>query len=267
MTVLHGLTGPVAPTFHLVCFPHAGGRADFYHPWHEYLPMGVAMSTVEYPGRGQRGGEPVAASIEELAEEAAAALAGRAEVPLVLFGHSMGALVAFEVAMRLSRPAAALVISSIPAPHLLHSRPPLPSRENEVWEHAHHLGGTPDPVYRNRLLRRLTLPALCADYALVNRYHYRSETLISCPIVACHAIDDPITETGQISAWRELTTSKFELKSFTGGHFYLSASWQTFASSLLSTFWPSIVPSPRGLSNERLCPEFGDRCGGLGVGS
>ncbi|MEU3766216.1 alpha/beta fold hydrolase [Amycolatopsis keratiniphila] len=251
MAVLHALAVPASPAAHLVCFPHAGGRADFYSPWLEHLPAYVAMSAAEYPGRGNRGGDPVAAGITALAEEVVAALepAGRARIPLVLFGHSMGALVAFEVALRLPRPAATVIVSSMPAPRLLRSRAPLPSCEDEVWDHAHSLGGIPDKVHSNRLLRRLTLPVLRADYSLVNRYRYTPGTVIPSPIVACHAVDDPITEAWQMSAWQKLTTAGFELKSFIGGHFYLSSTWRTFTGSLLPALRPSAVPAQRGESS------------------
>lgn len=236
MSAIRRFAAPEAPDVDLLCFPHAGGRADFYEPWQQYLPLDVALSAVEYPGHGVRAWETPADSIGELADDVVRALSGHPATPLVLFGHSMGALVAFEVASRLTPPPTVLIVSSMAAAHLAHLKPSLPSSDDDVWQHACSLGGTPERLHRNRLLRRLLLPSLRHDYGLVNSYRSEAGVPLACPVVACRAVDDPITESSQMAAWAELTTGPFELKSFSGGHFYLSTAWHTLAETAIPEF-------------------------------
>lgn len=234
MTVLHRFSASGATSTDVVCFPHAGGHAEFYKPWRDHLPTGMALHAVEYPGRGRRARETPAAALTDLADQAVRVLVTRQQdMPLVLFGHSMGALVAFEVALRLPQPPAALIVSGVAAAHLTHLCPPLPADDDDaVWQHACHLGGTPQQVHRSRLLRRLILPSLRHDYSLINLYRHTSGERLSCPVVACHAVEDPIVEREQQAAWTELTTGDFELKLFNGGHFYLSAAWDALTQTL-----------------------------------
>ncbi|MGW6930960.1 thioesterase II family protein [Lentzea sp. NPDC054927] len=221
MTVMRDLHVPEVISSTLVCFPHAGGRTDFFQSWPEHLPAGMAMKAVEYPGRGHRGWEQNAADLFDLVDQAVSALNTPQGSPLVLFGHSMGALVAFETTRRLSTPPAALIVSGKTAPNLA-ATPTLPSTDDEIWAHSYELGGIPDRLHRNALLKRLTLPSLRADYLMLNSYRHRSGPLLTCPIIACHALDDPITRASDLDRWGDLTESWFGLECFPGGHFYLT---------------------------------------------
>ncbi|MEV0054777.1 alpha/beta fold hydrolase [Saccharopolyspora shandongensis] len=220
------LTSHPSPKLNLVCFPHAGGNADFFAKWPANAVSGVQIHAVEYPGRGRRRDEPAAAEICPLADEIASHILALPSVPLVLFGHSMGSVVAFEVARRLadveSAPPHALVVSNITAPHRLHRRDPLPVTDDGVWEHSYSIGGIPKPIYRSRVLKNMMAPTLRADYEMLNRYRCDPSPQISCPVTVLHSDGDVLTTLDDASAWNELTVGTYSYRGFTGGHFYLT---------------------------------------------
>ncbi|MCM0679130.1 thioesterase domain-containing protein, partial [Micromonospora phytophila] len=158
------------PAARLVCFPHAGGTATFFRSWPQRLP-GVEVRAARYAGRQDRLADPFPASLAGLADELAGALAGLGEAPLALFGHSMGALLAFEVAVRLEErhgPAPVrLFVSGRPAPHRAPATALHRADEVGLLDEVTRLGN-PDPlVFADPDLRALVLPALRDDYRLV----------------------------------------------------------------------------------------------------
>ena len=208
----------------LLCFPHAGGGASSYRPWKVKLEDLCAVASVQYPGHENRRSERLATSLIELV----AALAGDLTAlsgPFILFGHSMGAVVAFELA-RLVRNgehanALALIVSGARAPqYRLHHQPgPDPSAE-EFLAQLQRLGGLPVEVESNQRLMDSVLPALAADAALFRRYSYQPAPPLSIPILALGGISDPQVSAEHLDAWREQTTGRFEMHQFEGGHFY-----------------------------------------------
>ncbi len=209
----------------LLCFPHAGGGAGSYRPWQARLEDLCEVACVQYPGHESRRSERLATSMAELvatlAKELEPALAG----PFVLFGHSMGAVAAFELA-RLLRNAGhagglALIVSGARAPQyrLNHQPGPDPSAK-EFLAQLQRLGGLPVEVESNQRLMDSVLPALAADAALYRRYSYHPEQPFSFPILALGGTSDPQVSVEQLNAWREQTTGRFEIQQFEGGHFY-----------------------------------------------
>ncbi|MET8030954.1 thioesterase II family protein [Streptomyces avermitilis] len=214
-----------APT-RLVCFPHAGGSAAYFHGVSRALSPTVEVLAVQYPGRQDRRHEPLIDSIDGLAARVREELAPWTDRPLALFGHSMGAMVAFEVALRLTADGT--------APNVLFaSGRRAPSRCREESVHLHddagimaelsRLDGTDAQVLTDPELREMVLPALRSDYRAVETYRYRPGPPLPCPVVALVGDSDPKTTVDEARAWGDHTAGPFELAVFPGGHFYLNA--------------------------------------------
>ncbi|MET9778972.1 alpha/beta fold hydrolase [Streptomyces sp. NPDC006367] len=220
--------GAVAPRVRLVCFPHAGGNAHLFHGWASRLPADVELLAVRYPGRQERIGEPCVTRMDELADRVFEALAPQRDLPLVLFGHSMGAAVAYEVAVRLEDPAAEgpgpalLLLSGRAAPHVTRPTALHRAADDVLVAGVTRLGTLGGDVYAVPELRKLLLPVLRADYRLIETYGRQRPPVLRAPVVAYLGDRDPgVTRTG-VEAWSELTDGGFTVRSFPGDHFYLA---------------------------------------------
>ncbi len=210
----------------LFCFPHAGGGALVYRAWRNELPDRFSVTPAQAPGREARIAEPpiddIAALIESLTEE----LRHWLDLPFVFFGHSMGAVVAFELARSLRRNALALPIalfaSGARAPQFReHYTPPPEPGDAEFIAELRRLEGFPAEILDNPEAMRLLLPALRADARLYRNYVYRPEPPFDFPIFAYGGLEDPNVRREHVEAWRQQTTGAFHLRGFRGGHFFL----------------------------------------------
>ena len=215
----------------LVCFPYAGGAASLYRRWRDAFPATVEVCAVELPGRGRRLGEPPISDITRLCDESIAALDQLpGNLPIALFGHSMGALIAFEMARRLDGRVAHLFASAAPGPGLRRHRPvnahPRPVSELTDDEFKHRLrslGGTPPQVLDNDEFMARFLPMLRADFLVIEHYRVDPEVRISSPItVFTGAADHGLTASdAAVLAWRERTTARARILELDAGHFFL----------------------------------------------
>ncbi|MEU8779588.1 alpha/beta fold hydrolase [Streptomyces sp. NPDC048606] len=210
----------------LVCLPHAGGSASFYAPVARAVPDFVDVLCVQYPGRQDRRSEPLVDTVEELADGVFTALLPWADRPLALFGHSMGASVAFEVARRFERERgeapAALFASGRRAPSA-HRRETVHLRDDRgIVEEVKSLSGTDTQLLGDEELLRMILPAIRADYRAAETYAPAAAEPLTCPLVAMVGDDDPKVTVPEAAAWAEHTTGPFDLRVFPGGHFYLA---------------------------------------------
>lgn len=211
----------------LLCLPHAGGSASYYHPMARALAPAADVLAAQYPGRQDRYAEPPAKSIRELAERIVEAVTGDDdERPLALFGHSMGAVVAYEAALLLEaagRAPVRLFVSGRRAPSAdwdgrqLHK-----AGDAELLESVRRLNGTDGQVFEDEELMRLVLSALRGDYKALETYEPRPGDRLTCPVTILTGDDDPVTTVAAARAWTGHTDGPTDLHVFPGGHFYLN---------------------------------------------
>jgi surfactin synthase thioesterase subunit/glycosyltransferase involved in cell wall biosynthesis len=208
----------------LFCFPYAGGGAAVFRSWAERLPPWIGVCPARLPGRESRLAEPPLEQIEPLLEALAEALGGHLDTPYAWFGHSFGALLAFELARRFEqegrpRPVA-LLVAGARAPQF--RRQPLPDAapdQQELLAELRELGGA--QLLDSEELRKLMLPALRADCTLARRYCYQPGPPLEAPIRAYAGAGDARLSREAVEAWKEQTRSTFRLRLFPGGHFFL----------------------------------------------
>ena len=218
--------GAVAdPELLLVCFPHAGGTPGFFKDWAALLPPGWKIRSACYPGRQERFAEPLIDAMDPLADGLTAALEPVLDVPLAFFGHSMGAAVAFEVALRLEarhgvRPLR-LFVSGHEAPHR-RTRPVHDGASDaELLAELRRLGHSGTDLMDDPGLAEIALPILRADYRIVEHYRPAPGARVNCPIMAYTGDQDTDCAPEAVAAWSELTAQGFAATTFPGGHFYL----------------------------------------------
>ncbi|MFB7370624.1 thioesterase II family protein [Streptomyces sp. NPDC056222] len=208
----------------LVCLPHAGGWASFFRPWTDLLPTAYDHRVVQYPGRESRMADPYVPELHELADQVAEALLPLRDLPLVLFGHSMGASLAYEVARRLEgrgHKLHHLVVSSHGAPGTRERGTVHTLDDAAFLDRIRELGGIDDAVLDHPELLELVLGPLRSDYRLIETYRPRELPVLSCPITAVRGDRETGHTPDQARAWGELTDGDFALITRPGGHFHL----------------------------------------------
>lgn len=236
-----------APRARLVCFPHSGGTASFYRDWPGLVPGDVEVLPVQYPGREERLREPLAGDMGELADRISDALAPEMAVPVTLFGHSLGAVVAYEVAVRLRDrcPAVphALVVSGHPGPGRERPGAWHSATDAELCAELLRLGGTRKEVLDHPELLRLVLPIVRGDYRLTETRRMVA-TPLGCPVLACVGAEDTEVTAAEAEAWAAVTTADFAVRVFPGGHFYLTAHRRELIAEVIQFALPPVSPSP-----------------------
>lgn len=212
------------PRLRLVCFPHAGGAASAFFNWPRHLPDDVEVLAACYPGREGRLDETPIDRMDRLVDAFTETLRPLLDRPLALFGHSMGASVAHEVAIRLNAlpeaTLAGLFVSSRVPPHRLDDVEDF-ADDDALIEEVLRLGHGNAEVFDEPELRELILPALRADYRLVAAYPPGPREGIPVPVTAYGGTADPDVSMEDVRGWSEATTGTFDCRVFTGGHFYL----------------------------------------------
>ncbi|WP_327379147.1 alpha/beta fold hydrolase (plasmid) [Streptomyces sp. NBC_01216] len=208
----------------LVCLPHAGGSAHTWHPLAEALGPDVEVLAAQYPGRHDRLAEPPLGDLKLMAGHIVASLLPLRDAPLALFGHSLGALLGYEIAARLQ--------ATGPAPvHLFASSMLAPSRHRHDGVHLRdddgilaeldRISGTPPRSSGEETLLRLLLPAIRGDYRAFETYTDPGHVL-SCPVTVFLGDADPLVPAEEAQAWADHTTGPSILRVLPGGHFYLT---------------------------------------------
>lgn len=221
----------------LVCIPYAGGGASTFRRWPEQLPVAVEVVAVQLPGREERLMETPLDDAGTIASALAPEIQPELDRPWSLFGYSMGALVAFELARELRRlgapPPRHLWAAAYRAPQLENPHEVLGdlSDEDFLEEVGRRYEAVPAAVRESPELLELFLPGLRADIAVCDGYVYRPEPPLDCAIRALGGRDDDQVTPAELEGWREQTTGEFALQLFGGGHFFL----ETAAAELLAS--------------------------------
>ncbi|MFJ8313917.1 MULTISPECIES: thioesterase II family protein [unclassified Streptomyces] len=209
----------------MYCFPHAGGAASAYIPLSRALSPAVEVWSVQYPGRQERRREEPVRDLGELAALIADQVQREAGRPYAFFGHSMGAVVAFEAARLLAGRKAQgpvhLFVSGRSAPSAGPRRSDLLKGDSELRAEMRRLGGTAGRVLDDPELMDMVMPALRADYQALSGYRWAPGQPLDCPITVLVGDSDPVVTLDEAAAWGQLTTRPAVMRAFPGGHFYL----------------------------------------------
>jgi medium-chain acyl-[acyl-carrier-protein] hydrolase len=210
----------------LFCLPHAGGGTIVYRPWAQRLAPGIEVVAIRLPGRETRFREPVPGRIQDLAVGVVRAITPLLDVPYALFGHSMGALVAFEACQALRRtglPAPTrLLVSGRPAPHLpLRHAPVHAAPTAELVARLRDYQGTRSELLDDPVALSAFISVLRADLASSEMYRYGAQPPLDCPISAFGGVDDQFAPEADLAAWESHTAAGFRVQRFPGGHFFL----------------------------------------------
>lgn len=216
----------------LFCFPHAGAGASVYRAWSRPLAAeGFDVCPVQLPGRESRLGEPAHLTIIPLVEALVEGIIPYLDRPYALFGHSMGALVAFELARSLRERGAGLpchlFVSGRIAPQREDPRPKLHDLADvPLLTRLTELGGIPSALRASPELMAFQLPLLRADLAVNEKYQHVSAPPLAVPITAFGGEQDPKTDDAEIRGWAEQTSERFSMRTLPGGHFFVHDSMQ-----------------------------------------
>ena len=243
----------------LFCFPHAAGNALSFMDWHRRVPAAIEVCPVELPGRGARIDEPTFQQMDALAETLCEVLRPLLDRPFALFGHSMGAYIAFELARRLGaahgQTAAHLFVSGAAAPDRTPRRPPLHSLpEQDLIRALNALGGTPASVLARDELVAALLPTIRADLMLAETYIAPRSPPLPCSITAFGGANDAIDRRA-LQAWSNFTEGAFRLHMLPGNHFFVARAGAAVVEEIIRDLHPSArvgAPQRTGYDNGRM---------------
>jgi medium-chain acyl-[acyl-carrier-protein] hydrolase len=213
----------------LFCFPHGGGGASIYRDWTEYLPNSIELIALQPPGRENRMFEPAMNNLDKLVDNTVSVITSYLDKPFALFGHSLGAKMAFETARELRRRSlpipSHLFVAGQSAPHLPLIRPFFHKLPDQQFIQAvkKQYKMIPQPVLENNELLTLMMPALRGDFCMSEQYVYRKESPLECPVTAFSGEDDSEVSPDRLEAWKFETSVQFSSQLFPGDHFFVQS--------------------------------------------
>jgi medium-chain acyl-[acyl-carrier-protein] hydrolase len=222
----------------LFCLPFAGGGASAFCNWQEALGAGVEVRALQLPGRENLFDLQPLANMGALADHLLPQMLAHRARPFAVFGHSLGALVGYELCRRLDAldlVPRVLFASARNPPHASRSAPLHSLTDQALKLRLREFGGTPQRVLDNDGLMQQILPILRADLRVAETYLPPPAPPLRCPIVACGADDDVLAAPATMQAWDRYTSTGFELVHFTGGHFFLRTAQASLLALIRST--------------------------------
>lgn len=231
----------------LLCLPHAGGGTQDYRTWQEHFPATIDVCPIVLAGRESRMSEQAATELVALADQMVTDLKPvLRQAPIALYGHSMGAWIAFELvrAMRRRRLRGPihLFIGARRAPHLPDDRPQLYQLPDPQLVDAiqQRYAAIPQQLLNQPAILRMFLPTMRADFTLLDTYEHSEEAPLDCPITAFRGSQDSVVQATGISAWRHHTDAGFQVRPVPGGHFFLRDSPDLLCDAILGALRPHL---------------------------
>lgn len=237
----------------LFCLPYAGGGASIFRTWPTTLPAAVELCAIQPPGRETRLREPPYTQLGPLVQRLTQAMLPYCSMPFAVFGHSLGALVGFELARQLRREQRSgplhLFVSGRIAPQLTDPEPPIHHLPDpEFLRGVQRYNGTPEEVLHHVELMQLLLPLLRADFAINETYAYAAEEPLGCPITVFGGIHDPVVCRDQLVAWQSQTNREFTLQMLPGDHFFIHSAGTRLLQALTQDLNLLVDRLPAGVS-------------------
>jgi medium-chain acyl-[acyl-carrier-protein] hydrolase len=234
------LARPLDPhaVIRLFCLPYAGAGASRYFRWQSYFPSNIEVCPILLPGREARLNDSPFSDIQTLVDALAQALRPVVDRPYAVFGHSMGALIGFELTRCLWRETQCapvhLFVSGHRAPHLHDSSSPMHHLPDlEFCERVRRLDGASPALLDHPEYRELMLPALRADFTLCGSYTFSQGPPLDCPISVFGGVDDHTVSHDALTAWEEHTSGRLIVRLFAGGHLFVNRCEREVAASVL----------------------------------
>ncbi|SFJ64560.1 thioesterase II family protein [Thermoflavimicrobium dichotomicum] len=215
-----------AARVNLFCFPYAGGNPVIFRSWQTEMPEWIEVFPVHLPGRGMRMAEPSYTDLPALIRDLSQAILPYLTKPFVFFGHSMGALVSYELTRYLADQYQLqpnhLIVSAFRAPQLPDPIPPIYHLPDDAFtDELAKMNGMPQEILQNEEILALFLPILRTDFTLCETYTYRPGPLLNCPITVFGGKKDPEVTLDLLVPWQQQTSGAFQLHLFDGDHFFL----------------------------------------------
>jgi len=228
----------------LFCLPYAGGSEIAYRTWQKNLPQAIEVLSIQLPGRGVRIKEAPYTRLVPLVETLGPALVPELDLPFAFFGHSMGALIAFELAHWLRREQQPLPL------HLFISAKTCPAQDDglpigasdsELINLLRSYEGTPAEILENAELMEVLLPTIRADLELCQTYVYETRSPLECPITVFGGVGDSGRSRVVLERWKDYTVGPFKLHMFPGGHFFIQ-NWERTLAEIVERELAEYVP-------------------------
>lgn len=225
----------------LFCFPYAGGGASVFREWTRFFPKDVEVCPVQLPGRESRGLESPMTSLSKIVQTIAVEIQPLLSTPFIFFGHSMGALIAYETARHIRRKYGMspvhLFVSGRSGPGLPCTKKKLHQLPDEEFKlELKKMNGTPEAVLQHEELMQLLLPRLRADFEVCETYTYIQDQPLPCPISALGGNADYDVSVSSLAAWNEQTNNEFFLNMFEGDHFFLHSQQEAILQTVKDSF-------------------------------